>query len=192
MNAVLSQNPTYPIAGGVFVQAQDMSFSRKKGGLQDSFSNFIESLFSSSKKRRGLNFVVSDFLVTKTYYRSSTASSSLFSVMPYIASVTVDLDKEIEMVNPEAIEKFESIYPDVITYIKKTQRSIQKYLPDSSLALEVVTDPDSDTGFEEAFLYIKTRKQIVHSLVILNEIYAEVFAGSKGDRSIFNIRIEQI
>lgn len=131
---------------------------------------------------------VSD-LSHKYIYDSSHSRALIFP--SHLAFANFDYsDPKIELINPITIEKFKSTYPEVTNYIEKAKKIIPSYFPGCNLSLEIIDDPDSDTGFEEALLRIKTGKITNELLENLTKVYDSVFTNPEVDSSILNIDLE--
>lgn len=208
---VASENP---FLQGTYKDKFDSSSMR--GGFVMAEESKNSDLFESNYLKKVFNFVTGKSLsnsITITYGYSDqdlrenrdiscisnniltfNESVSMIYHLPNVAvSIPTSLTNssvDIEIRDSRAIRKFILIHPEVEDYIERSKSTIPKYFPDSKLSLEIVTDPDSNTGFEEAFLRIETNKSVKESLSNLTKIYNEIFIDPGKDRSTFNITIE--
>jgi len=158
---------------------------------------FISYLWHSGKKDSSIDIKNDTSIASTVYLTSSGINISNGSLMSstgisWTSVLNVETLNGVEYRNPNEISQFIIEFPSVNGYVAKAQSIIGKYFPDAKLALEVSTDHDSETGFNELFIHIKTSIPTREALSILKKINEEIFSYMGKDELLLNIDIEHI
>ena len=118
---------------------------------------------------------------------NETAQDTMFRELHEEIGLTAD---DVEIRNPEAILKFKSQYPDVDAYLVRAKEVINKYFPKTTLALEIIDDPDALGETRSLYVVIKTNAEVADAMKLLDLVDQELFTNSKLDLRLFNITLE--